>query len=215
MKALHGTVSDEETRHLLDRAWPPTLLASMRWMQNIGRLVTFLKAQNVYENTAIFFMSDNGACQEGGILGSGSEQAARDLFRARARQAPAVGRLGPMHHAPFRYYKHFVHEGGMSTPMMAHWPAGIPGSDGENGCERWAIYQTSCRPFSIWRKGSISAAPGESLHPHAGQSLLPLLRGEKGPVHQSPIFWEHEGNRARARGKVERCLGPQGAPRTL
>jgi len=194
---------DEETRHLLDLRMAAYAACVDAVDQNIGRLVAFLKAQNVYENTAIFFMSDNGACQEGGILGSGSEQAVRDPLQSQGTAGPRCGQAwANASNTPFRYYKHFVHEGGMSTPMMAHWPAGIPWQRRGEWVREMGYLPDFMPTFLDMAQGEYpQQRQGESLHPHVGQSLLPLLKGEKGPVHESPIFWEHEGNRAMRDGK--------------
>ena len=82
--------------------------------QNIGRLVAFLKAQNVYENTAIFFMSDNGACQEGGILGSGSEQAMHSPLQSQGTAGPRCGQAGRASNTPWAPLA--LCSEGMSTP---------------------------------------------------------------------------------------------------
>ena len=89
---------------------------------------------------------------------------------------------------PFRKHKHWVHEGGISTPLIAHWPAGIT------------------------RKGELESTPGHlidlmatavelsktiypaTVKPMEGRSLAPLFTG--GQIEREAIYWEHEGNRA-------------------
>jgi arylsulfatase len=89
---------------------------------------------------------------------------------------------------PFRKHKHWVHEGGISTPLIAHWPAGIT------------------------RKGQLESTPGHLIDlmatavdlskttypahakPMEGRSLAPLFKG--GQIEREALFWEHEGNRA-------------------
>ena len=86
--------------------------------------------------------------------------------------------------------------------MMAHWPAGIPWQRRGEWVREMGYLPDFMPTFLDMAQGEYpQQRQGESLHPHAGQSLLPLLRGEKGPVHESPIFWEHEGNRAMRDGK--------------
>ena len=194
---------DEQTRHLLDLRMAAYAACIDSVDQNIGRLVAFLKAQNLYENTAIFFMSDNGACQEGGILGSGSEESIRDPLKSQGTDGPRCGQAwANASNTPFRYYKHFVHEGGMSTPMIAHWPAGIPWQLRGEWVREMGYLPDFMPTFLDMAQGEYpQQRQGETLQPHAGQSLLPLLQGEKGPVHKDPVFWEHEGNRAMREGK--------------
>ena len=91
--------------------------------QGIGRITAALKRTGQLENTIIFFLADNGGCAEGGIwgferkknavLGKDSSFASYGLSWANASNTP------------FREYKHWVHEGGISTPLVVHWPAGI------------------------------------------------------------------------------------------
>jgi arylsulfatase len=72
------------------------------------------------ENTVIFFLSDNGACQEGGTLGQGNEAMIKDPpleTTEGVRQGLAWANAS---NTPFRLYKHFVHEGGACTPMSGH-----------------------------------------------------------------------------------------------
>lgn len=194
---------DEKTRHLLDLRMAAYAACIDSVDQNIGRLVAFLKHQQLYENTLLFFLSDNGACQEGGILGSGSELEVRDPLLSHGTAGPRCGQAwANASNTPFRYYKHFVHEGGMSTPLIAHWPAGIP----------WHLRGSFVRQMGFlpdFMPTLIELAQtqypveraGVRVHPLAGKSLLPLLQGEQTPVHQEPVYWEHEGNRAMRDGK--------------
>ncbi len=171
--------------------------------QNIGKLVTKLKALGQYENTVIFFLSDNGACAEGGILGSGDEQAVRDPKSTQDTAGPRCGRAwANCSNTPFRLYKHFVHEGGMSTPMIVHWPDGIPKNELGSFVQPFG-YLPDLMPTCIELAGTRYPTQWNDnpIYPMAGKSLLPLIRGSHGPVHTDPVFWEHEGNRAMRDGK--------------
>jgi len=171
--------------------------------QNIGKLVRKLKALHQFDNTIIFFLSDNGACQEGGILGSGSEAAVRNPRSTRDTAGPRCGRAwANASNTPFRLYKHFVHEGGMSTPLVVHWPAGIPQAKHGSFVESMG-YLPDLMPTCLELAGAQypTHRKGQAIHPAAGLSLLPLIRGNDEPVHTGPVFWEHEGNRALRDGK--------------
>jgi arylsulfatase len=95
---------------------------------------------------------------------------------------------------PFRMYKHFVHEGGISTPLIAHWPK-IIARHGE--LERQPGHITDLMQTCIALSGAQypREVNGHPTIPLAGVSLLPAFRGES-LGRTSPIFWEHEGNRA-------------------
>lgn len=98
---------------------------------------------------------------------------------------------------PFRLYKHFLHEGGACTPMIASWPAGIPTNE-EGSIVRAAAYLPDVMSTCLELSG---ARYPSNIPPCEGVSLLPLLKGGRAPIHVDPIFWEHEGNAAVRWGK--------------
>jgi len=165
--------------------------------QNIGRLTQHLKKLNQLDNTIIFFLSDNGACQEGGRLGKGSEE----MVRKPPLETVGGVRLGLAWanacNTPFRLYKHFVHEGGACTPMIASWPAGIPKKLSGSFVRQHAYlpdFMATCIELS-------SAKYPRDIPAAEGRSLVPALRDVNAVVHPEPIFWEHEGNAAMRQGK--------------
>ncbi len=102
---------------------------------------------------------------------------------------------------PFREYKHWVHEGGISTPLIVHWPAGIPkrrqgALEGQPGhlidLMATCVGLAGANYPTGFHENQIQAMEGVSLQPaFSGQ---PLNR-------KNPIYWEHEGNRAIRQGK--------------
>jgi arylsulfatase len=160
--------------------------------QNIGKLTSHLRSLGKFDNTVIFFLSDNGACQEGGRLGKGSAKMVKnpplettDGVRLGLAWANACN-------TPFRLYKHFVHEGGACTPMIACWPAGIAKRDAGKFV-RQAAYLPDFMATCIELSG---ASYPQNVPPCEGASILPLLQGTEAPIHVDPIYWEHEGNAA-------------------
>jgi arylsulfatase A-like enzyme len=95
---------------------------------------------------------------------------------------------------PFREYKHWVHEGGISTPLIAHWPKGISRS---GAMERQAGHVIDLMPTCVELAG---ATYPKGITPMQGVSLVKAFGGEK-LERERPIFWEHEGNRAVREGK--------------
>ncbi|MCH5376466.1 MAG: arylsulfatase, partial [Planctomycetes bacterium] len=97
---------------------------------------------------------------------------------------------------PFREYKHWVHEGGISTPLIAHWPKGIP-SDRSGVLERQPGHLVDLMATCVDLAGATYPENfhGHSIRPMEGVSLRPALRGQS-LDRPNPIFWEHEGNRA-------------------
>ena len=170
--------------------------------QNIGKLVSKLKDLGQFDNTVFFFLSDNGACAEGGILGSGNEESIRNALSTSGTAGPRCGRAwANASNTPFRLYKHFVHEGGMATPLIVHWPEGIASERRGSWVESMG-YLPDFMPTCIELAGGAypSHFAGHEIKGHAGESLVPLLKEGDRPVHTGPVFWEHEGNRALREG---------------
>ncbi len=102
---------------------------------------------------------------------------------------------------PFREYKHWVHEGGISTPLIVHWPGGIP--KGRNGkLEKQPSHLIDIMATCVDVSGGkyLTELNGNKILPMEGVSLQPAFKGNS--IHRKqPIFWEHEGNRAVRDGK--------------
>ncbi len=160
----------------------------------IGRILDQLRAMNAWSNTLIFFASDNGASAEIMVRGDGHDPAAP------MGSANSYVCLGPGFssacNTPFRRHKSWVHEGGIATPLIVHWPAGIPPS--ARGSLRHAVTHfidfvpTVLELAGVERPASIQGVP---VPPLPGQSWVPLITGEDRAWHRV-LWWYHEGNRA-------------------
>ncbi len=89
---------------------------------------------------------------------------------------------------PFREYKHWVHEGGISTPLIAHWPAGIA-AKGELRKQPGQLPDLMATVVDLAGAKYPAAAP-----PLEGRSLAPAFADK--PLDRDALYWEHEGNRA-------------------
>jgi arylsulfatase len=97
---------------------------------------------------------------------------------------------------PFREYKHWVHEGGISTPLIVHWPAGIPAArQGRLEPQPGHIIDLMATCVDVAGAKYPAQFSGQSIHPMEGVSLLPALAGQT-LARPQPLCWEHEGNRA-------------------
>jgi arylsulfatase len=97
---------------------------------------------------------------------------------------------------PFREYKHWVHEGGISTPLIAHWPKGIPAARrGQLDAQPGHLVDVMATCVAVAGANYPTERNSEAIHPLAGVSLLPAFEG-KSLARSVPLFWEHEGNRA-------------------
>lgn len=181
-----------------------------RMDQNIGRVIADLKKRGEFDNTLIFFLSDNGACAEwdpwgfdvlnnvnqinlGTTSGANILHTGADLDR--------MGTSGTYHsygsgwanacNTPFRLYKHYSHEGGINTPLIVHWPAGL---SRKNQIERQHGHIMDLLPTC-----AEAAGAGYPRQRVEGRSLLSVLRGETDTPRT--LFFEHEKNRAVRQGK--------------
>jgi arylsulfatase A-like enzyme len=96
---------------------------------------------------------------------------------------------------PHRMYKHFVHEGGISTPLIAHWPAGIPAAQqGKIEAQSGQLTDIMATCADVAGASYPAEFKGQKIQPMEGVSLLPALQGRDNGVRS--LYWEHEGNRA-------------------
>ena len=166
-----------------------------RMDREIGRLIAQLKAMGAYENTLVLFLSDNGASAEIMIRGDGHDPAAEP------GSAKSFLCLGPgwsnAANTPFRRHKMWVHEGGIATPLIAHWPAGIAA----HGEFRHAVgHVIDLAPTIVQLAGGTwpprnVAAPV----PPPGKDLSPTFERDA-TIKRDFLWWFHEGNRAIRRG---------------
>ncbi len=112
---------------------------------------------------------------------------------------------------PFREYKHWVHEGGISTPLIAHWPNGIP-ADRHNALEPQPAHLIDLMATCVDLAGATypKEHAGQGIIPLEGVSLRPAFKGDS-LNRPGPIFFEHEGNRAVRDGEWKLVAkGPRG-----
>ena len=179
-----------------------------RMDRGIGRVMGALERLGVKDNTLVMFLSDNGGCAEllaedgicrnypselpGGrtmMLGNRPEikPGPEDTFMSYDLPWANVS------NAPFRLYKHWVHEGGISTPLIVSWPNGIS----ERGFCHSPHHVVDIMPTILEVTGTPypSEFGGGSIQPLDGESLVPIF-SDTSKTRQAPIFWEHEGNAA-------------------
>ena len=156
--------------------------------QAVGDLVAGLKARGVFDNTVILFMSDNGGNAEQGPNGrtvGDPTQGDSDWFCGES--------WAYLQNTPFRSYKHFNHEGGIATPLVVHWPAGLA-AQGELRSQ--PAHLIDILPTLVEVSGaSYPQAFGDTpILPLEGRSLVPAFRNET--LQREAMYWEHEGNAA-------------------
>ena len=179
-----------------------------RMDQGIGRIVTTLESLDILDNTLIIFLSDNGGCAEFLAEDGPVNRQMRDLpdgtkvqigNRIDLLPGPADTYMSydlPWANAsnsPFRLYKHWVHEGGISSPCIVHYPAKIS----ESTVIHSPIQFIDVLPTFAELAGADypSEYKDVPIQPCEGESFLPALDGAEWR-RENPLIWEHEGNRA-------------------
>ena len=170
-----------------------------RMDRGIGAILDALRDTGATENTLIFFLSDNGGCAEN--LGSNNKalhvpHRAPDGGPMRLGNSPEI-LPGPgdtyasyglpwanLSNTPFRTYKHWVHEGGIASPLIVHWPARIT----KAGFRHDPSHLIDIMATSVDLSG-VKQPPALE-----GKSLAPVFNGRR--LRERPIFFEHEANRA-------------------
>lgn len=168
----------------------------------VGRVVADLKASGELNNTLILFLSDNGACAEWDPFGFDESSSPKNTLHT-GDDLKRVGQPGSYIsygsawantcNTPFRLYKHYTHEGGISSPLIVHWPARLSGK-GEWRTQLGHLpdlLPTCLEAVGAAYPAELNAGP---ILPPAGRSLLPAILGK--PAAREPFFWEHEGNAA-------------------
>lgn len=181
--------------------------------RNIGRILSKLRDAGVENDTLVMFLSDNGGCAEE-LTTSWKyrfiPERTRDGRPVRLGNNPAV-MPGPedtyqsyglpwanASNTPFRLYKHWIHEGGISTPFIARWPGRIKANAMTGQTGHIMDIMATCADVA----GATYPAQygGNSIQPLEGLSLVPIFEHGTRPGH-AEICWEHEGNRAIRDGK--------------
>jgi arylsulfatase len=187
-----------------------------RMDQGIGRVVADLEKNGELEKTLIFFLSDNGACAEwdphgfdvlANVNAANLGTTRGDNLLHAGAELERMGGPGTYHstgsgwanasNTPMRLYKHYSHEGGINTPFIAHWPAGLPR---KGAIVREPGHVIDLLPTCLDAAGAAypKRDGGPALLPPEGRSYLPVLRG--GAAEPRTLCFEHEGSRAVLQG---------------
>ena len=163
-----------------------------RMDREIGRVLQQVAAMGAMENTLVLFMSDNGASAEQIIRGDGEDPAAAP------GSAGTFLCLGPgwstACNTPLRLHKSWVHEGGISTPLIVHWPAGIA-AHGE--LRRNPSHLIDIAPTILELAGGTwpTTRNRAAVPPPPGNSLVPVFTMDN-TVSHNYFWWFHNNHRA-------------------
>jgi arylsulfatase len=188
-----------------------------RMDQAVGRVVADLKKSGELDNTLIVFLSDNGACAEWDPWGFDGTSGPENVLHL-GDDLKSVGGPGSYIsygsgwanacNTPLRLYKHYGHEGGISTPLVIHWPAGIA-AKAEHRTQPGHVIDLMATFVDVSGATYPARAGGYDVLPMEGVSLVPALTGA--PLDGRMLAWEHEGNRAIRVGRWK-LVGLRGGP---
>jgi len=181
--------------------------------QGIGRILEKIRQVGAERNTLVMFLADNGACAEEITPSWKGLHIPEKTREGRAVQVGNNPNSTPgtedtyqsygiawanASNTPFRLYKHWVHEGGIATPLVVSWPAVI--RDGGKITRQVGhvvdIMATCC---DVAGTNYPKVFKGLPIDPTEGMSLVPIFLGQE--RKRGPVYWEHEGNRAVREGK--------------
>ncbi|MCX8089645.1 MAG: arylsulfatase [Verrucomicrobiae bacterium] len=163
-----------------------------RMDREIGRVLDQLRAMDAWDNTLILFASDNGASAEIMVRGGGHDPSAPP------GSAQSYLCLGPgwssAANTPLRRHKTWAHEGGIATPLIVHWPAGLRarGQLRHDPVHLMDVAPTVLEVARVIRPRLIAGVPPP---PWPAKSLLPAFK-RNGALRREFLWWLHEGHRA-------------------
>jgi arylsulfatase A-like enzyme len=175
------SLSDEERRWEADRM---EVFAAMVDVldQNVGRLVGFLKEKEILDNTLILFCSDNGACPfertRGRFLKPWDP---KSYWTYDASWAHAGN-------TPFRLYKQNQHEGGISSPLIVHWPDGLKTIPGSVTDQPGHLVDFMATFIELAGANYPRQIADRQIDPLQGKSMAPIFRGQTRPPHETLYF---------------------------
>ena len=171
-----------------------------RMDQAIGNILDAIEAIGQSENTLVVFLSDNGASAEIMVRG--------DMHDPNVAPGSAASYLclGPgfsnASNTPFRRHKTWVHEGGIATPMIAHWPAGIQ--------DKGSLRTQPGHVIDFWptlaQACNLTVASQGDSNERSGVSLLDAITQNQ-PVPRDFLWWLHDGHRAYREGNWKIVAG--------
>jgi len=165
--------------------------------QGIGRVVQALKKNGQFDNTVIFFLSDNGGCAE--IPGGEKPERIPGPKEYYTTCGPGWAWA---QNTPFRRFKSWVHEGGISTPLIVHWPGVVKPNTWNNSVAHIIDILPTCAELG---KATYPRRFRErNILPMEGRSFVRDLQGNEN-LEPRTLKWEWAGNRAIREGDWKLC----------
>ena len=195
-----------------DKQWQARRMAVYAAMiecmdRGIGRILDTLHDKNIDRDTLVIFLSDNGGCAEnvhpewydvpsktrdGRTIHVGNDPhfmpGPQEVFQS---YGPAWANAS---NTPFRRFKHWTEEGGISAPFIVRWPGVVNAAGSINRTQIGDVIDLMPTVLAVAGKSYPKQYQSRELLPPEGIDLLPAFKGTSSD--RGPLFWEHEGNRA-------------------
>ena len=150
--------------------------------QNIGRLVKDLKKRGVFDNTLFLFCADNGGCPFERTRGRNLKPwDPKSYWTYDASWAQASN-------TPFRLYKQNQHEGGISSPLIAHWPNGLKTEPGSITRQPAHLIDFMATFLELGKAKYPKQAGNRIIEPLEGKSLVPIFKNTERKGHETLYF---------------------------
>ncbi|MEZ5963018.1 MAG: arylsulfatase [Planctomycetota bacterium] len=184
--------------------------------RGVGRLLADLEAHGELDATMILFLSDNGACYEWGPFGFDGPSRQGTTLLHEGDALMQIGQPGSwssygsawagLGNTPLAMYKHFCSEGGLASPLLVHWPQGLP-PDVRGNWVHAPSHLFDVVPTVVAATGARypTERQGATIVPSAGRSLLPAIAGQ--PQAERSLAFEHFGARGLRRGRYKIVRG--------
>jgi arylsulfatase A-like enzyme len=164
-----------------------------RMDQGVGHILNFLRSRGELDRTVVIFMSDNGACSAK-LYQTLSGQKAKGIPPGPENSWDAYGLpWANVSNTPFRLYKSWLHEGGISTPFIVRHPSLVSGNGSIQ--HRNIGHVVDLWPTLLEIAGSSGTRNSDENEVHEGVSLLPAFRGHP-VVREFPLCWSQWGGHA-------------------
>lgn len=201
------SLTDEQKRF---QATKMAIHAAMvdRTDREIGRLIDQLQSMGVYEDTLIFFLSDNGCSAEIMIRAGGHDP---DAPMGAEETHLCLGPGWSTHcNTPHKRHKIWVNEGGVATPLIAHWPNGIK-AQGELRHDTGHVIDFLPTILELAGVATEDIPLADGAPPLPGRSLVPSFTEDRS-IERDYIYFNHSGNRALRMGDWKIVSGTSATP---
>ena len=194
-----NSLTDDDRRELdFRRAIYAAQIDRFDW--NVGRLVAHLAGRGVLDNTLILFFADNGCSGEMGEFGMNwgtFTRANYPQWRKKGGWSISQGQCWASYsNTPLRKFKKFVHEGGIASPFIAHWPAGIRAGGRIVGDQIFHLIDVMPTLCELAGATYPREFKGHAITPAEGISMVPCLTGTRIETRPRTLYWQHENHAA-------------------